>query len=191
MSIPPCFLVYGYKIIEKSQNPSDNVDPASRPIYLCPSRFDDYMIKEFPNAICTTFKVRSTPFLLKVIRHVFGFGIEFLENKDIGIFGHYIVIDLIKRHIYHTYFSPISTSWFRRFGTGCIVRNGEWRIFVNYSVFSALFSLKLRILLEDGILGTTVQTDAVPPIFISNYQRSKPNSTTTDLCIELSLFTSH
>ena len=31
---------------------------------------------------------------IKVIRHVFGFGIEFLENKDIGIFEHFIVIDL-------------------------------------------------------------------------------------------------
>ena len=31
--------------------------------------------------------------LPKVIRHVFGFGIEFLENKDIRIFGHFMVID--------------------------------------------------------------------------------------------------
>ena len=77
---------------------------------------------------------------LKVIRHVFGFGIEFLESKDIGILGHFIVIDFTKRYSYHTYFSPISTSRFRRFETGCIVRNGEWCIFVNYSVFSALFS---------------------------------------------------
>ena len=44
---------------------------------------------------------------LKVIRHVFGFGTEFFENKDIGIFGHFIVIDFIKRFSYHTYFSPI------------------------------------------------------------------------------------
>ena len=42
--------------------------------------------------------------MIKVIRHVFGFGIEFLENKDIGIFGHFIVIDFIKRYSYHTYF---------------------------------------------------------------------------------------
>ena len=28
-----------------------------------------------------------------VIRHVFCFGTEFFENKDIGIFGHFIVID--------------------------------------------------------------------------------------------------
>ena len=83
------------------------------------------------------------------------------------------------------YFAPILTSWFCRFGTGCIVRNGEWRIFVNYSVFSALFPLKLRILFEECILDTPVQKDAVPPIFISHYHRSKPNSTTTDLCIEL------
>ena len=31
---------------------------------------------------------------VKVIRHVFTFGIEFHENKDIVIFGHFIVIDL-------------------------------------------------------------------------------------------------
>ena len=55
------------------------------------------------------FKTRGTS-QLKVIRHVFGFGIEFLENKDIGIFGHFIVIDFIKRYSYHAYFSPISTS---------------------------------------------------------------------------------
>ena len=129
--------------------------------------------------------------VVKVIRHVFGFGIEFLENKDIGIFEHFIVIDFIQRYSYHTCFSPVSTSWFRRFGTGCIVRNGELDIFVNYSVFSALFPLKLRVLFEEGILTTPVQKDAVPPLFISNYHRWKPNSTTTYLCIGLSLFTSH
>ena len=75
----------------------------------------------------------------KVIRHVFGFGIEFLENKDIGIFGLFIVIDFIQRYSHHTYLPSISTSWFRRFWTGCIVCNGEWRVFVNYSVFPALF----------------------------------------------------
>ena len=134
------------------------------------------------------FQLRELGKRVKVIRHVFGFGIEFLENKDIGIFGHFIVIDFNKRYSYHTYFSPISTSWIRRFGTGCIARNGEWRIFVNYSVFSALFPLKLHVLFEEGILGTPVQKDAVPPIFISKYHRWKPNSTTTDLCIGLSLF---
>ena len=44
---------------------------------------------------------------ISLIRHVFGFGTEFFENKDIGIFGHFIVIDFIKRNSYHTYFSPI------------------------------------------------------------------------------------
>ena len=107
------------------------------------------------------------------LRHVFGFGIEFLENKDIGIFGHFIVIDFIKRYSHHMYFSPISTSWFCRFGTRCIVHNGEWRIFFNYSKFSALFSLKLRILFEECILDTPVQKDAVPPIFISHYHMIK------------------
>ena len=33
--------------------------------------------------------------IFKVIRHVFGFRIEFLENKDIGISGHFIVIGFI------------------------------------------------------------------------------------------------
>ena len=61
----------------------------------------------------------------KVIRHVFGFGIEFLENKDIGIFGYFIAIDFIKQYSYHTYFAPISTSCFCRFGIGSIVGNGE------------------------------------------------------------------
>ena len=146
---------------------------------------------------CTVFKTSnnknscSEMKTFKVIRHVFGFGIGFLETKVIGIFGHFIGIDFIKRYSYHTYFWPISTSWFRRFGTGCIVRNGEWRIFVNYSVFSALFPLKLYVLFEEGILGTSVQKDVGPPIFISKYYRWKPNSTTKDLCIEWSLFTSH
>ena len=39
---------------------------------------------------------------------------------------------------------------------------------MNYSVFSALFPLKLCVLFEEGILATPVQKDAVPPIFISN-----------------------
>ena len=47
---------------------------------------------------------------IKVIRHVFGFGIEFLENKGIDIFRYFIAIDFIKRYSYHTYSSPISTS---------------------------------------------------------------------------------
>ena len=63
--------------------------------------------------------------MIKVIRHVFGFGIEFFENKDIEIFGHFIVIDFIKRYRYHTYFHLFKLPRFRRFGTGCIVRNGE------------------------------------------------------------------
>ena len=53
--------------------------------------------------------------LIKVIRHVFVFWIEFLENKDIGIFGHFIVIDFIKQYSYPTYFSSfnflISSIW--------------------------------------------------------------------------------
>ena len=110
----------------------------------------------------------------------YGFGIEFLENKDIGIFVHFIVIDFIKRYSYHTYFSPMTTSWFRRFRTGCIVRNGDWRIYVNYSVFSALFPLKLRILVEEGIFCKLVQKDAVPLIFISNYLRWKTKRRRSD-----------
>ena len=82
-----------------------------------------------------------------------------------------MVNDFSTRYTCHAYFSPISTSLYRRFGAGCIVHNGEWHIIVNYSVFSALFSLKLRILLEESILGTPVQIDAVPPMVISNYHR--------------------
>ena len=48
---------------------------------------------------------------------------------------------------------------------------------MNYSVFSALFPLKLRILFEEGIPYTTKQKDAVPPIFMAHYHRSKPKST--------------
>ena len=47
---------------------------------------------------------------IKVIRHVFGFRIELLENNDIGIFGHFMAIDLITRYICPMYFSPIPTS---------------------------------------------------------------------------------
>ena len=42
--------------------------------------------------------------------NVFGFEIEFFENQDFGIFGHFMVIDFITRYSYQTYFSPISTS---------------------------------------------------------------------------------
>ena len=45
---------------------------------------------------------------------------------------------------------------------------------MNYSIFSALFPLKLRVLFEEGILGTTVQKVAVPSIFISKYRRRNP-----------------
>ena len=94
-----------------------------------------------------------------------------------------MVIDFITRYSSHTYFSPFSISWYRQLWAGCIIRNGEWHIFVNYSVFSALFSLKLRILFEESILGTLVQKDAVPPMVISNHHRWKPYSTKTDLCM--------
>ena len=55
-----------------------------------------------------------------------------------------------------------------------------------FRIDSALFPLKLRVLFEQGILGTSVQKDTVPPIFISNYHRWKFHSTITELCIELS-----
>ena len=72
------------------------------------------------------------------------------------------------RYSYHTYFSPTSNSWYRRFGTGCIVRNGWWRIFVNYSVFSALSLLKLRVFFEEEMLyhpwsyGITIDENPIP-----------------------------
>ena len=80
-------------------------------------------------------------------------------------------IDFIMRYSYYIYFAHTSTSRYRWFGTGCIVRNGQQRIFVNYSLFSALFLLKLRIVFKEGKLGTPVQKDDVPPMVISNYQR--------------------
>ena len=36
--------------------------------------------------------------LLKALRRVFGFGIEFLENKEIEIFGHFMAINFITRY---------------------------------------------------------------------------------------------
>ena len=117
--------------------------------------------------------------------HVFGFGIEFLENKDICIFGHFMVIQFITQDSYHTNFSPFSTSWYRRFGTWYIVHNGGWHIFVNYSVSSALFHMKLCILFDACILGTPVQKDTLPPMVLSIYHGWKPNSSKTDLGIEL------
>ena len=107
---------------------------------------------------------------MRVTRHDNGFGIKFIENRDIGIFSHCMVFDYMTQYRYNTYFIPISTSWFRRFGTGCIVRNGEWRMFENTSVFSARF----RVLFEEGIICTPVQKDATPPTLILNYNRSKP-----------------
>ena len=64
---------------------------------------------------------------------------------------------------------------------------------MNFSVFSALIPLKLRILFEEGILSTSVQKDALPPppLLISSYHRGKRNSTKTDLCIEFTSFISH
>ena len=48
--------------------------------------------------------MRST-YGLKVIRHVFGFGIEFLEAKDIDILGHFMVIDFITHMYIFVYWS--------------------------------------------------------------------------------------
>ena len=45
-------------------------------------------------------------------------------------------------------------------------------LFVNYSVFSALFSLKVSILFEEGVLRTQVQKDAVSPMMIDENQIS-------------------
>ena len=58
---------------------------------------------------------------------------------------------------------------------------------MNNSVFSALFPLKLPVSFEECILCTPVQKDAVPLIFISNYHRRKPNSTTLDFFVYFSL----
>ena len=98
------------------------------------------------------------------IRYVHGFWREFRENKNIGIFELLICI------------FPISTSWYLRFGTRCIVRNCEWRIFVNYYAFSGLFHLYLHVDFQEHILHTLSQKDAVPPMVISNNHGWKPNS---------------
>ena len=52
-------------------------------------------------------------------------------------------------------------------GVLSVIVNGAY-----YPVFSALFPLKLLVLFDEGILGTLVQQDAVPPIDI-NYRITK------------------
>ena len=93
-----------------------------------------------PQRIVTAAQHR-TEITLKVIRH-----------KGIGIFGNCMVIYFITRFSYHTYFTSISTSWYRRFWTGCIVHIGEWRIFVNYSVIAAPFPPTPRVLLRKAYM---------------------------------------
>ena len=44
-------------------------------------------------------------YVVKVIRHCFGFWIKFLENKDIGIFGYLMEIDFFSRYSFHRYFN--------------------------------------------------------------------------------------
>ena len=56
---------------------------------------------------------------------VFGFGIEFLQNKNIAMFLNFMVNDFITRYGYHMLISPISTYWYHRSGTGCIACNRE------------------------------------------------------------------
>ena len=85
------------------------------------------------------------------------------------------------------YFSPSSTSWYRRFGTGCIARNGEWRKFELFRIRMTFF-WNFSVLFVKGILRTPVQKAAVPSMIISNYYRWKPNSTKINLCMGLSLF---
>ena len=64
-----------------------------------------YIIINSYRFICKT-SVTKNMFIIKVIRHVFGFGIEFLKNEDIGMYGHFMVIDFITRYSSHTYFYP-------------------------------------------------------------------------------------
>ena len=81
-----------------------------RPRQTSTSRWRLYFCRSHQGAFQNVTIKTLALYRFKVIRHVFGFGIEFLENKDIDIFGHFIVIDFIKRYSYHTYFTPISTS---------------------------------------------------------------------------------
>ena len=135
---------------------------------------------------CQLYEIWYRYMEIMVIRHIFGFGIEFLENKDICIrYLDTMEIDFIMRYSYHTYFSPISTAWYRQLGTGCIVCNVEWCAHLWIILYSQhYFLFKLLILFEEGILGTPVQKDDVTPMVISNYHRWKPNSTKTNLCID-------
>ena len=71
---------------------------------------EDIAAREWQSFVRTAILTLKYANNIKVIRHVFGFWIEFLQNKDIVIFGHFTVIDFIERYSYHKYFSPISTS---------------------------------------------------------------------------------
>ena len=85
-------------------------------------------------------KVKNVlPKWLKVIRHVSGFWIELLENKDVGIFSHLMTIHFFMQYRYHVLLSQISTSWNRWIWTRCIDRNAEWYIFGDYSVYKDCF----------------------------------------------------
>ena len=95
--------------------PKNHVTTLKRGLHVISSKYFLFLgvINDLNNGSVTLIAgtcKRTIVAVIKVIRHVFGFGIEFLENKDICIFAHFILIDFIKRLSYHTYFSPISTS---------------------------------------------------------------------------------
>ena len=73
-----------------------------------------------------------------------------------------MVIDFITRYSCHTYFHLFQFPDIIDLKMCVLSVMVNDTYFVNYSVLSALFPLKLRILFEKGILGTSVQKDAVP-----------------------------
>ena len=73
---------------------------------------------------------------IKVIGHIFCFGIEFFENKGTGIFGQFIVIDFIIWYSCHMYFSPISTSWYRQLS---VMVNDTYLWIILYSQYCFFF----------------------------------------------------
>ena len=117
------------------------------------------------------FHISNFPFLSSNISSLHAYGVfilQLIRNTPVCSCYEWLILRATRLHLdsfQWDFAFPVlsfsmctktSTSWVCRFGTWRIVRHGEWRIFVNYSVFSALFPLKLRVFFEQGILGTPV-----------------------------------
>ena len=75
------------------------------------------------------------------VLHVFGFGIEFLENKDISIFGHFIEVDLATILILHIFQLPDIVDL--ELGVLSVMVNGAYRIRIVSSETTLCIELSL------------------------------------------------